>query len=164
MEYKKDERSAASGVTSGAASRVISDDVMIKELIAEGLRSRESAYAPYSGFKVGAAVLGDDGKIYGGFNIENASYGATNCAERTAIFTALNMGVKRIHALAVTGDPNDFTFPCGICRQVMTEFADGDMPVFIVKNKEEYMVMTLSELLPGAFTGKDLEKGEGEKE
>ena len=129
------------------------------ELIEKALEMREKAYAPYSSFSVGAAVLMDDDRIYGGFNIENASFGATNCAERTAIFNALTEGAKKIRALAVVGDLNDFTYPCGICRQVMVEFMDSpDMEVIIVKNKDSYRVHSIKEILPGAFTREDLEE------
>lgn len=127
------------------------------QLIEEAIKAREHAYAPYSKFKVGAAVLMEDDKIFTGCNIENASFGATNCAERTAIFKGVSEGLKVIKAVAVTGDPNGYTFPCGICRQVIAEFArDGQIEIIIVKNKEEYIVKTLDEILPGSFTKKDL--------
>ena len=129
----------------------------IDKLICGALEAREGAYAPYSQFKVGAAVLVEDNCIYKGCNIENASYGATNCAERTAIFKAVSEGYKVIKAVAVTGDPNGYTFPCGICRQVIAEFAEnGDIPIIIVKNKKDYITKTLDEILPGSFTKKDL--------
>ncbi|WP_426349189.1 cytidine deaminase [Alloiococcus sp. CFN-8] len=129
----------------------------INELVTGALEAREKAYAPYSQFKVGAAVLVEDNSIYRGCNIENASFGATNCAERTAIFKAVSEGHKAIKAVAVTGDPNGYTFPCGICRQVIAEFAeDGNIPIIIVKNKEDYITKTLDEILPGSFTKKDL--------
>jgi cytidine deaminase len=123
------------------------------KLIDAALSARENAYVPYSHFKVGAAVLTEDGEIVSGCNVENASYGATNCAERTAIFTAVAMGKKKLKAIAVVGDLNSYTYPCGICRQVMVEFAENsDIPVIIAKNENEYMVKTLEEILPGAFT------------
>ena len=129
----------------------------IDKLITGALEAREGAYAPYSKFKVGAAILVEDNIIYNGCNIENASYGATNCAERTAIFKAVSEGHNIIKAVAVTGDPNSYTFPCGICRQVIAEFAEnGDIPIIIVKNKNEYITKTLDEILPGSFTKKDL--------
>lgn len=127
-------------------------------LIESAIEAREKAYVPYSKFKVGAAVLTEDGTIYGGCNIENASFGATNCAERTAIFKAVSEGYKVIKAIAVVGDTTTHTYPCGICRQVIAEFAEGDMPVILVKNKEDYIVKTLQDILPGAFTKKDLDK------
>lgn len=133
-------------------------DKKIEELIDTALKIREKAYAPYSNFKVGAAVLMDDGNIYEGFNIENASFGATNCAERTAIFNGLTKGAKKIKAIAVVGDLRSYTYPCGICRQVMVEFMEGpNMIVIIIKNKENYIVKTIEEILPGAFTKEDLE-------
>ncbi len=129
-----------------------------KELISTALKFREKAYVPYSNFKVGAAVITEDNTIYGGCNIENASYGATNCAERTAIFKAVSEGHRSIKAIAIVGDVSTYTYPCGICRQVMAEFADASIPVILIKNQEDYIVKTLEEVLPGAFTKKDLNK------
>lgn len=129
-----------------------------RELISTALKFREKAYVPYSNFKVGAAVLTEDNTIYGGCNIENASYGATNCAERTAIFKAVSEGRKNIKAIAIVGDVSTYTYPCGICRQVIAEFADASIPVILVKNEEDYLVKSLEELLPGAFTKRDLNK------
>jgi cytidine deaminase len=129
-----------------------------KELISTALRFREKAYVPYSNFKVGAAVITEDDTIYGGCNIENASYGATNCAERTAIFKAVSEGHRSIKAIAIVGDVSTYTYPCGICRQVMAEFADASIPVILIKNDDDYIVKTLEEVLPGAFTKRDLNK------
>ncbi|GIM28066.1 cytidine deaminase [Clostridium polyendosporum] len=130
---------------------------MYDKLIEAAIQARENAYAPYSNFMVGAAVLCENGKIFSGCNIENASFGATNCAERTAIFKAVSEGCRTIKSVAVIGDPNNFTFPCGICRQVIAEFAEnGDIKIFIVKNKKEFIVKTLDEVLPGVFSKKDL--------
>jgi cytidine deaminase len=129
-----------------------------KPLIKEAIVSREKAYVPYSNFKVGAAVLTEDGNIYSGCNIENASFGATNCAERTAIFKAISEGHRKIKAIAVIGDEQNFTFPCGICRQVMVEFAyDDKIDIIIIKNENEFIIKKMYEILPGAFTKKDLE-------
>ncbi len=137
---------------------------MYKKLIEAALEARNFAYAPYSGFPVGSSVLMEDGTIFTGCNIENASFGATNCAERTAMFSAIAKGHQKMKALAVVGDLNNYTYPCGICRQVMTEFAaDRQIPIIIIKSKEEYLVKTLEELLPGAFTKVDLEVEKGEK-
>lgn len=123
------------------------------KLIEAALAVRENAYVPYSHFKVGASILTEDGEIVSGCNVENASYGATNCAERTAIFSAVAMGKKKVMAIAVVGDLNAYTYPCGICRQVMVEFADsGDIPVIIARSVDEYMILRLNEILPGAFT------------
>lgn len=128
-----------------------------KELILKAIEARERAYCPYSNFKVGAAALFEDGEIYTGCNIENASYGATNCAERTAIFNGVSKGNKTLKAIALIGDINTFTYPCGICRQVISEFAEsGDIKVIIVKNENEFLVKTLDEIMPGTFTKKDL--------
>lgn len=131
---------------------------MNKELLIEkALEARERAYCPYSNFKVGAAVLFEDGEVYTGCNIENASYGATNCAERTAIFNAVEKGNRKMMAIALVGDVNNYTYPCGICRQVIAEFAESTkMPIIIIKNKTDYKELTLEEVLPGAFTVKDL--------
>ncbi|MEY8000481.1 cytidine deaminase [Clostridium sp. Mt-5] len=129
-----------------------------KDLVSKAFEGRKNAYAPYSKFKVGAAVLAEDGKVYTGCNIENASYGATNCAERTAIFKAVSQGNRAIKAIAIVGIENDYTYPCGICRQVISEFASKDTKIILGKNEDEYLVKTLEELLPGAFTKEDLNK------
>lgn len=129
-----------------------------KELVLRALKAREFSYSPYSHFKVGAAVITENGEVYTGCNIENASFGATNCAERTAIFKAISEGHRSIKALAVVGDTTTYTYPCGICRQVMTEFADKDTDIIIVKNENDYIVKKLKEILPGAFTRDDLDK------
>lgn len=129
-----------------------------KKLAKIAIDARENAYVPYSKFKVGAAVVTEDGSIYSGCNIENASYGATNCAERTAIFKAVSEGHKKIKAIAVVGDMSTNTYPCGICRQVIVEFATEDINIILVKNEDEYVVKTMEEILPGAFTKEDLLK------
>lgn len=130
----------------------------IINLIYKAKEARKKAYSPYSNFKVGAAVLMDDGNIYTGCNIENASYGASNCAERTAIFKAVSEGARLIKGLALIGSEDNFTYPCGICRQVISEFADNDTKIIIAKNENEYLIKTINEILPGAFTKNDLEK------
>lgn len=128
-------------------------------LIKEAMETRARAYTPYSKFNVGAAILTEDGKVYSGCNIENASYGATNCAERTAIFKAVSEGARTITAVAVVGDLNNYTYPCGICRQVIVEFAlDENIEIILAKSEKEYKVVTLKDILPGAFTKKDLDK------
>ena len=127
-------------------------------LVEKALEARELAYVPYSKFKVGAAVLFEDDKIYTGCNIENASFGATNCAERTAIFKGVSEGNKVIRAIALVGDIKTYTTPCGICRQVLSEFIENEKtPIILVKNKDDYKVKTFEEIMPGAFTKKDLE-------
>jgi cytidine deaminase len=118
---------------------------------------KEKAYVPYSHFRVGAAVLTKEGTMYGGCNIENASYGATNCAERTAIFKAVSEGFKDIMAMAIVGDNQDFIFPCGICRQVLVEFGE-DTLVVLVDGAGQRKRLTIKELLPHSFTNKDLKE------
>lgn len=127
-------------------------------LIKEAIKVREKAYCPYSNFKVGAAVLFEDGNIYTGCNIENASFGATNCAERTAIFNGVSNGNRVIKEIALIGDTNSYTYPCGICRQVITEFAENkNIKIYIVKNENDFIEKTLEEIMPGSFTKRDLE-------
>lgn len=139
----------------------IEDDCMnqYKALLEKAHEAQEKAYVPYSKFKVGAAILTKSGKIYTGCNIENASYGATNCAERTAIFKAVSEGELEIAAIAIVGGHNEFTYPCGICRQVISEFmSEGD---FIFENaKGEMKVIPFGEMFPYTFTKADLLKDE----
>lgn len=123
-------------------------------LFKKALEAKEMAYVPYSGFKVGAALLTKQGNIYTGCNIESASYSPTNCAERTAIFKAVSEGEKNFEAIAITGD-SEYTYPCGVCRQVIREFAK-DLKIYIVKNENEYREYTLKELLPHSFGPEDL--------
>ena len=131
---------------------------MKEKLIKMAIEAREKAYCPYSDFKVGAAALFEDGNIYTGCNVENASYGATNCAERTAIFSGVANGARTLEAIALIGDTENFTYPCGICRQVMVEFAkDNDMKIYIVKSENDYIETTIGEIVPGMFSKKDLE-------
>jgi cytidine deaminase len=124
------------------------------ELVKKAYEGMENAYVPYSKFKVGAAVLTKSGKVYTGCYIENASYGATNCAERTAIFKAVSEGEKEIEAIAIVSATEDYTFPCGICRQVIREFGKG-CKVIIAKGLE-YRVFDLNEILPYDFGPEDL--------
>lgn len=132
---------------------------MKEKLIKSAIEARENAYCPYSEFKVGAAILFEDGNIYTGCNVENASFGATNCAERTAIFYGVAQGNRTIKEMALIGDVNNYTYPCGICRQVIAEFAEsGNTKIYIVKNENEYIETTLDEILPGSFSKKDLSK------
>ena len=127
----------------------------ISELIKKAFKAKENAYVPYSNFQVGAAVLMEDDSIYTGCNIESASYSPTNCAERTAIFKAISEGKRRIKAIAIVGDAG-FTYPCGVCRQVIREFGK-DSKIIIAKSEEEYLEYTLDELLPNSFGPEDLE-------
>lgn len=133
---------------------------IISSLINKAMEARENAYCPYSNFKVGAAALFEDGEIYVGSNIENASYGATNCAERTAIFNGVSKGNRKLKALAIIGSTEKFTFPCGICRQVMLEFAeDQNIKIYIIKNQNEILEKTLEQLIPNSFNSEDMNKG-----
>ena len=131
------------------------------ELVQKAIEMTNMSYVPYSHFHVGAALLDKKGKIWTGCNIENATFGATNCAERTAIFKAVSEGVKDFEAIAVAGGPEGadgkpvleaFCPPCGICRQVMTEFCDRDFKVILANGKGEQKVFTLAELLPESFS------------
>lgn len=131
-----------------------------KELISLAKEAARNAYVPYSHYTVGAALLTRDGKVYTGCNIENAAYGPTNCAERTAFFKAVSEGERDFQAIAVVGgkelDFKDYFAPCGVCRQVMMEFCDKDFRVLIGKNGEEYLDLTLEEILPYGFSPKDV--------
>ena len=129
-----------------------------RELLQCAIESREMAYAPYSGFRVGAALVGKSGKIYKGCNVENAAYSPSNCAERTALFKAVSEGERQFKAIAIAGgkegqDPVNYVYPCGICRQVMQEFAGSDFCIFVVKGINDYKEYTLAELLPAGFGG-----------
>ena len=124
----------------------IGADMNERELIEKAVEMAKAAYAPYSHFQVGAAVLAESGRIYGGANVENASYGATMCAERSAIFAAVSAGERRLAAIAVTETP------CGLCRQVMREFCDPKaFKVIVGKSADDFRVFTLDELLPESF-------------
>ena len=127
------------------------------ELMDMAKEAMKSAYAPYSHFSVGAAVETDDGEVYCGCNIENSSYGATICAERTAIFKAVSEGYRRITRIAICDSNNSFAWPCGICRQVMSEFAVEDFYV-ILEDNGKISNFFLKELLPNSFSGKDMNK------
>lgn len=128
-----------------------------RELIARAVEAKQSAYAPYSQFRVGAALLTAGGRIYTGCNVENVSFSATNCAERTAVYKAVSEGEREFTAIAVNGDRNDYLPPCGICRQVLAEFCDlHTFQVVLANNIEDYRIVTLDKLLPGAFTIQNL--------
>lgn len=126
-------------------------------LIKIAREAREKAYVPYSKFKVGAALLTTDGLVFTGCNVENASYGLTCCAERTAIFKAVSEGHVNFDSLAVIADVPTMCSPCGACRQVIAEFG-GNIKVHMANLKGEYMTKTAEELLPGFFTAGDMEK------
>ena len=121
-----------------------------KALIDMALKAMENAYAPYSGFKVGAALLCRDKKVYTGCKIENSSYGASNCAERTAIFKAVSEGEREFEKIAIVSSSGDFTFPCGICRQVLSEFM-YDKTVVLFSEKDGIREFKVKDLLPEAF-------------
>ena len=128
----------------------------MKKLLDESKIAREKAYVPYSKFQVGAALLVEDGTVYHGCNIENSAYSMTNCAERTAFFKAVSEGVRTFKALAVVGDTEGPISPCGACRQVIAEFCDGAMPVYLTNLKGDVLETTVAALLPGAFSQEDL--------
>lgn len=133
----------------------------ITELIKSALDARNFSYVPYSGYAVGAALLGENGKVYSGCNIENAAYGPTNCAERTAFFKAVSEGERCFDAIAICGGkkgemPVTYAYPCGVCRQVMKEFCRDDFQIIVAKSVEEYEIYTLAELLPHGFGGETI--------
>lgn len=133
-----------------------------EELCRCAIKAMENAYVPYSDYRVGAALLTKTGRVFTGCNIENASYTPTVCAERTAIFKAVSEGERDFVKIAVAGGENgkisgEFP-PCGVCRQVMSEFCDDDFTVLVVKSETEYSSYTFSELLPKAFGPKHLNK------
>lgn len=130
------------------------------ELITLAVEARKQAYAPYSTFRVGAALLGKSGKIYTGCNVENAAYTPTNCAERTAVFKAVSEGEREFSAIAIVGGkgdaPADFCAPCGVCRQVLAEFCEPDFRI-LLGTPENIKTYTFAELLPCSFGKNDLE-------
>lgn len=126
-----------------------------KELVVLAKKAMEQAYAPYSKFKVGAALLAKDGRVFLGCNVENASFGATICAERTAVTKAISEGVKEFEKIAIVASSGDYAAPCGICRQVLYEFMpEGE--VVLDSLTEGLKVMKLKELLPMGFRGEDI--------
>lgn len=132
-----------------------------QQLCQQALTARELAYTPYSNFRVGAALLAKNGQVYTGCNIENAAYTPSNCAERTAVFKAVSEGVTQFSMIAVAGGkaggpPTTIAAPCGVCRQVLNEFCEPDMPVLLIKNETEYIETTLGQLLPMGFGPQDL--------
>ena len=135
-----------------------------ENLVKEAYKAREFAYSPYSKFKVGAALLTKDGKVYRGCNIENAAYTPTNCGERTAFFKAISEGKKEFEKIAIVGhfdnvkeEDRDYCAPCGVCRQVMVEFCLAkEFEVIIAKGEDDYKIYTLEELLPLSFSNENL--------
>ncbi|MEH6888300.1 cytidine deaminase [Bacillus sp. JJ864] len=126
------------------------------ELIQEAIEARKQAYVPYSKFQVGAALLTTDGKVYRGCNVENASYGLCNCAERTALFKAISEGSTEFTAIAVVADTKRPVPPCGACRQVMVELCKSNTKVYLTNLQGDIQETTVGELLPGAFLAEDL--------
>lgn len=122
-----------------------------RELVERAIGAKENAYVPYSHFRVGAALITENGNVYTGANIENISYGATNCAERTAVFKAVSEGERKIESIAIASDMDDYIFPCGICRQVLAEFAGSHMKIICSNKKGDYKVYSFENLLPNAF-------------
>ena len=140
------------------------DTAWKKKLIETALEYQKRAYTPYSHYNVGAALLTEGGVIYGGCNVENASYGMTNCGERTAFFKAISEGEKSFTAIAIVGGKtsgegasfSDYAYPCGACRQVMKEFCKDDFLVIVAKDVQDYKEYTLEELLPHSFGGSNV--------
>ncbi|MBM6855164.1 cytidine deaminase [Mediterraneibacter glycyrrhizinilyticus] len=125
-----------------------------RKLIERALAAREYSYSPYSHFRVGAALLCQDGSVYTGCNIENRAYGPTNCAERTAFFKAVSEGKREFAAIAIVGGEDELVwcYPCGVCRQVMAEFCNGEeFKIICAKSADEYRIFSLNELLPEMF-------------
>lgn len=137
-----------------------------QELLSRAMEARTHAYVPYSRFAVGAALLTKSGRVYPGCNIENASFGATNCAERTAFFSAIYAGERDFEAIAIVGGPQVEDTraatvpcgPCGICRQVMREFCNSGFKIYLAAPEGGYFEATLEEMLPFSFGNSDLPK------
>ena len=162
------EKTNSEGGVADTIFKLIEQNNKIKEdinevLVKAAIEATKYAYVPYSNFKVGAAILAENGKIYTGCNIENASYSPTNCAERTAIFKAVSEGVTKFKKIAVVGGPNgnleNYCPPCGVCRQVISEFADKDFELILGTSENTYAVYNFfEEVLPLSFTAKELKK------
>ena len=162
------EKTNSEGGVADTIFKLIEQNNEIKEdinevLVKAAIEATKYAYVPYSNFKVGAAILAENGKIYTGCNIENASYSPTNCAERTAIFKAVSEGVTKFKKIAVVGGPNgnleNYCPPCGVCRQVISEFADEDFELILGTSENTYAIYNFfEEVLPLSFTAKELKK------
>ena len=126
-----------------------------EQLLNIAKEAMKNSYAPYSNFNVGAALLSKSGKVYTGCNVENAAYGVTNCAERTALFKAVSEGEREFVSIAIVGGSHgklqDFCYPCGVCRQALSEFTDSFFKIILENGKGDVVVTTLYELLPNAF-------------
>lgn len=131
---------------------------MYSELIKKSKEAKQISYSPYSKFKVGAAILLNTNKIILGTNIENASYGACMCAERSAIYSLISQGnnTDDIIAIAITSDMKNYTPPCSLCRQVMTEFFSKDVDILLVNEKDKYIKVNIDDLVPYQFTKEEL--------
>ena len=129
----------------------------VKKMLRMAAEAKERAYAPYSNFRVGACLKASSGAYYLGCNIENAAFTPTNCAERTAMFKAVYEGERQFEAIAIVSDSLNQTAPCGVCRQVLAEFCPPDMPVICADRDGNYEVHELRELIPMAFTKKDID-------
>lgn len=127
------------------------EEKKILEYVEKAIEARENAYAPYSKFKVGAVVVDENGNETKGANIENASYGLSNCAERSAIFSAMSKGARKIKVIAVVADTSKPVSPCGACRQVIKEFSDENTIIILGNLKKEYKIMNIEEILPYGF-------------
>ena len=128
-----------------------------EELVQMAKEVKKNSYSPYSHFRVGAALLTKGGKVYTGVNVENASFGGTNCAERTAIFKAVSEGEHEFEKIAISIDSDNMGYPCAICLQVMSEFCDDDFKILVSNKEGEFKEVTLKDLLPQAFRKKDLD-------
>lgn len=133
-------------------------DFEVKNMLRMANEARDRAYAPYSNFRVGACLKGATGAYYLGCNIENAAYSPSNCAERTAMFKAVYEGERQFDAIAIVWDGENPAVPCGVCRQVLAEFCDPEMPVICANRKGEYKLVAMGDLLPDAFLPRDLGK------
>ena len=127
----------------------------INKMYKIALQYKQNAYTPYSNYNVGCCVKDIEGNYYGGCNIENASFGLSNCAERTAIFKAISEGLKDFDALYVFGETEEPISPCGACRQVIAEFCPADMPVFLISKNDNVKETSVEELLPYSFKNLD---------
>ncbi len=134
-----------------------------EELIEFALTARKNSYSPYSNYKVGCAVLTKSGKVFLGTNIENSAYGPTNCAERSAIFSAISNGERDFEKIAIVGSSNSPTYPCGVCRQVISELAPNAV-IICAKDKNDFVVTDIKTLLPNAFSSKDTDCTKNKKE
>ena len=137
------------------------DRELVQKMINLATEQLKYSYTPYSHFKVGAALLAKEGKLYTGCNIENAAYTPTNCAERTAFFKAVSEGERAFEAIAIVGGyqgaPTSYAYPCGVCRQVMREFCDpAEFRIITAVSEEQYVERTLAELLPEGFGPENL--------